>query len=514
MLRYFRITLSLLILATISFVFLDFTGAVASLGAWIPKWQVVPALLALNVVAIVVLALATFIFGRAYCSILCPLGISQDIIIWLRRKTAPKRKSRPGLFGFKPESKIIRYSFLATFVILIGLGLLAIIPSSFAGLLDPYSIFGRIIGQLGVPVWRSSVGAVAEIAADNGHYIIDSTPHPAAFLWPVAAVAIIQLLIVGIMAWRSGRSYCNIICPVGTLLGLLSRFSLLRPEIDLNKCNRCGRCGRHCKAMCINTKEHKIDYSRCIVCMDCLDNCTQNAISYTWRRHKKVATTPTPQPKTTAPDQGQPDTGRRAFISGLAIAAGTGAMMAADGGLAPLKQKQPRRKVAPTVPAGAVSLRNLRSHCTACQLCISACPNGVLKPSINADGFMQPVLQFTDGFCRPECTACSNVCPTGALKPISVEQKAVTKIGTARVDLKKCISAAFGQTCGNCASHCPAGAIKMVRDEENHMRPTVNAELCIGCGSCEYHCPSGTVGQLSARVAAIYVDGIDQHRTL
>lgn len=510
MLRTLRIILALLVFAAISLVFVDFTGTAAKWLAFLPKYQLVSALLALNVAALLVLVAATLLLGRAYCSVLCPLGIAQDFVIWLRRITAPKRRRRPGLFRFAKERKALRYCFLVAFVLLLVGGLASILPASYAALLDPYSIFGRITASSAVPAVRAGAAAVAEAAADRDVYLFDAVPAAGiSWAWAVAIVAAAQLIIVVVMAWRSGRVYCNTVCPVGTLLGFLSRFSLLKPRIDLSKCNSCGSCGRHCKAQCIDTKNHAIDYSRCIDCMDCIGNCSQHAISYSLpsRRKKESAA------------QAVPDAGRRAFIGGVALIAGTGAALAADkvtdGGLAPLKQKSRRSDAAPAVPPGAVSLRHLRSHCTACQLCISACPSGVLRPSTSPDGFMQPVMVFTDGFCRPECVRCSEVCPTGAIIALDAPQKSAVKIGTAIVDTSLCISAAYGQTCGNCASRCPVHAIHMVRDAATgNMRPTVDAEACIGCGSCEYHCPSGTAGQLSAKHAAIYVDGLEQHRTV
>ena len=203
---------------------------------------------------------------------------------------------------------------------------------------------------------------------------------------------------------------------------------------------------------------------------------------------------------------------------GAAMAAGAGVALAADkttdGGLAPLKEKKRHKSIEGTVPAGAISLRHLRSHCTACQLCISACPSGVLKPSLSLSTFMQPEMTFTDGFCRPECTACADICPAGAILPIDKAEKSSTKIGTAKVDASLCISAAYGQTCGNCARHCPVHAIRLVKNEQGHMRPTVDESRCIGCGACEYHCPVGTAGMISSCEAAIYVEGIETHRTI
>ena len=509
MLRYIRIALAVIALVAITAVFVDFTGAAAGWFGFLPKYQLIPALLAVNTLAIIVLAALTLVFGRLYCSVLCPLGIFQDIINRLRLAVTPKRKRKPGVFRYSAERKALRYGFLATFVVLFVAGLLTLLPQSFAGLLDPYSIFGRGAGQFLVPAWRSGVSAVASAAADSGSYIIDGDPAAPAFVWGVAIVAAIQLIIVIVIAWRSGRGYCNTVCPVGSILGLLSRFSLLKPVINLDKCNSCGSCGRHCKASCINTKEHSIDYSRCVVCMDCINTCNQGAISYTVRRKA--------QP-TKAATQAQPEAGRRNFVVGAAIAAGAGVAMAAekttDGGFAPLKAKKRHSGIAGTVPPGAISLEHLRSHCTACQLCISACPSGVLKPSMELSTFMQPVMTFTKGYCRPECTSCADICPAGAIKPIAKEDKAAIKVGTAKVDATMCISAAFGQKCGTCERSCPTKAIHMVAGENGNMRPVVDESRCIGCGSCEYHCPVGTAGQISDNEAAIYVEGIDKHRTI
>lgn len=508
MLRYLRIALAVISILAITAVFVDFTGTAAGWFGFLPKYQLIPALLALNTVAIIVLAVLTLIFGRIYCSVLCPLGIFQDAVNRLRLATTPKRKRKPGVFRYSGERKALRYGFLATFAVLFIAGLLALLPQSFAGLLDPYSIFGRGVGQFLVPVWRSGVSAVAETAADSGTYIINGEPAAPAFVWGIAIVAAIQLIIVIAIAWRSGRGYCNTVCPVGTILGFLSRFSLLKPVINLDKCNSCGSCGRHCKASCINTKEHKIDYSRCVVCMDCINNCSQGAISYTIRRKAEPAQA----------QKAQPEAGRRNFVVGAAIAAGAGVAMAADkttdGGFAPLKAKKRHAGIAGTVPAGAISLDHLRQHCTACQLCISACPSGVLKPSMELSTFMQPVMNFTKGYCRPECTTCADICPAGAFHPIAKEEKAAIKIGTAKVDPSMCISAAYGQKCGTCERSCPTKAIHMVAAENGNMRPVVDESRCIGCGSCEYHCPVGTAGQITDNEAAIYVEGIDKHRTI
>ncbi|MCM1067857.1 MAG: 4Fe-4S binding protein [Muribaculaceae bacterium] len=509
-LKYLRIAAGLLVGLGLVLLFADFTGAVGAHLAVLAKIQLVPALLAANLAAIALLAALTLIFGRIYCSVICPLGIMQDCVAWLRRVCARKNKRRLGLYRYEKSRTLWRAVFLVLFIIVAAAGLLSIIPMSFAGLLDPYSIFGRIASQIIVPAWRAAADSLGEAAAARGSYPFASVPSwQAGLSLAVGIVAALSFVLVAIFAWRTGRGYCNTVCPVGSLLGLLSRFSLLRPIIDTSKCTRCGSCGRHCKAKCIDTKNHRIDLSRCVVCMDCINNCSEGAISYGLRPKAKPAAKEA---------QAATDAGRRSFLVGTAIVAGAAAASAADkftdGGLAPLKKKQRHTGSAPAVPPGAVSLRHFRSHCTACQLCVSRCPNEVLKPSTAPEGFMQPVMVFTDGFCRPECTACGEVCPTGAIKPIDAATKSSVKTGTARVDTATCISAAYGQACGNCSRHCPAGAITMVKGENGNRRPAVDESRCIGCGSCEYHCPCGTAGQLSTKRAAIYVEGASVHSTI
>ena len=268
----------------ITLLFVDFTGIAARWLSFLPKIQLVPALLALNLGALCLLAVLTLVFGRVYCSVICPLGIYQDIVMRLRTWLSPKRKRRAGFFRHSPEAKKLRYGFFAMFLVLVALGLAGVIASSFAGLLDPYSAYGRMASRFALPLWRTAVVPVADMAAESGVYVLDSYPAAQPLNVAMLAVAVLTFVVVTAMAWRGGRDYCNKVCPAGTMLGLLSRFSLLKPAIDTDKCNRCGTCGRKCKASCIDTKNHSIDYSRCVVCMDCIGNCTQGAISYARRR--------------------------------------------------------------------------------------------------------------------------------------------------------------------------------------------------------------------------------------
>lgn len=206
---------------------------------------------------------------------------------------------------------------------------------------------------------------------------------------------------------------------------------------------------------------------------------------------------------------------RRTFVVTALATAGAAALRAqekkVDGGLAVIEDKQiPDRKVK-IVPPGALSIKNLADHCTACQLCIQACPNDVLRPSTDLERLMKPEASYENGYCRPECTRCSEVCPTGAIIKITPADKSAIQVGHAVWVRKNCIPLTDDVECGNCARHCPTGAIQMINsvagDESSRKIPAVNTEKCIGCGACENLCPARPF-------SAIYVEGHQIHRTI
>lgn len=501
MLRKIRTLLAVLFFAGITLLFLDFTGSVHRWLGWMAKIQFLPAVLALNVGVVVGLVVLTLLLGRVYCSVICPMGVMQDVVSWLHSRSK-KGKYR---FRYSPAVSWLRYTVLALFIVAMIAGI-----GSFVALLAPYSSYGRIASNLFAPVYDWINNLFAYIAERAGSYAFYEKE-----VWirsiPVFVIAAVTFVVVAILAWRGGRTYCNTICPVGTVLGFLSRYSLLGIRIDKDKCNACGLCSRQCKSSCINGKEHSVDYSRCVACMDCVGTCAHGAISYTLRygsRRNKQASTDTKANKPEAPDKG-----RRAFVTGLALAGGTAALKAQtgklDGGLAVIEDKQKPERTTPIVPPGAISLRNMARHCTGCQLCVSACPNDVLRPSSGLVTLMQPESSYERGYCRPECNRCSQVCPSGAIRPITVAEKSAIQIGHAVWIRKNCIPITEGLACGNCARHCPAGAILMVPsvpgDPESVRIPAVDTEKCIGCGACENLCPARPF-------SAIYVEGNEVHR--
>ncbi len=495
MLRTIRITLATVFLLGLSLLFLDFTGTAHIWLGWMAKTQALEALLALNVVVIIGLAVLTLVFGRIYCSVICPLGILQDIFGWLGKKA---RKNR---YTYSPEVRWLRYVMLALMVVALVAGI-----GSLVQLLAPYSAFGRIMTMLFQPIWKlgnNVLATFAERADSYTFYTVD--------VWvkslPVLIIAALTLVVLFVLAWRGGRTYCNTICPVGTLLSLLSRFSLLKIRFDADKCKNCSLCTKNCKASCIDYKTHTVDHSRCVVCGDCISKCKFGALKY------QVSLSTGKSTKATTVAAEGTSASRRSFIVGTALA--TTAALAqekhVDGGLAVIKAKQSPQRLTPLTPPGSLSLKNMATRCTGCQLCVSECPNDVLRPSTSLMSLMQPVMHYDRGYCRPECTRCSSVCPAGAIKPIDKVEKSSIQIGHAVVMADECISAQGIDECGNCQRHCPTGAIEMVSTDPNDdlapQVPAVNETLCIGCGACEYVCP---VRPLSA----IHVEGHEVHKHL
>ena len=495
MLRKIRLILAAVVMILITLLFLDFTGTLHHWLGWLAKVQFLPAVLALNFIVVAVLLVLTLVFGRIYCSVVCPLGIMQDVVSWFRKK-----KNR---FSYSAEKKWLRYPVLVLFVVAMVAGV-----GSLVALLAPYSSYGRIVTNLLKPLYEMGNNVLAGIAE---HY--DSYAFYSVDVWirslPTFVIALVTFIVIAVLAWRGGRTYCNTICPVGTVLSFFARFSWLKIRFDVDKCKNCGLCSKNCKASCIDFKNHSVDYSRCVVCGNCLEKCKFDALHYIYGASGKTQASSDKVQET----KGETDEGRRAFLIGTALAT-AGAALAqekkkVDGGLAAIEDKVAPGRLTPLTPPGSQSAKNMAQRCTGCQLCVSECPNDVLRPSTGLLTLMQPTMSYERGYCRPECNRCSSVCPAGAIKPISLEVKSSIQIGHAVWLKKNCIPVTDGVECGNCERHCPTGAITMEQldenDENSPMVPTVNEAKCIGCGACEHLCPARPF-------SAIYVEGHEVHK--
>ena len=493
MLRKIRIALATVIFIGITLLFLDFTGTMHHWVSWMPKIQFLEAVLALNVVVIAALLVLTLVFGRIYCSVICPLGIMQDIFGWFGKKAKKNR------YTYSKQKHALRMAFFTFMLILIVLG-----GGTIVQLLAPYSAFGRICTNLLQPVYMAGNNVLAAIAEHYDSYAFYHTN-----VWmralPSLIISIVTLGILAVLAWRNGRTYCNTLCPVGTALSVFAKFSWLKVHFDVDKCKNCSLCTKNCKAACIDYKTHTVDPLRCVVCGDCIKSCKFGALKYGHGGNGQ----PSEPNKSNEPV----DTSKRTFLLSSALVA-TAAMAQQkdkimDGGLAEIEDKVAPERQTPIMPPGARSKQNFEKRCTGCQLCISECPNEVLRPSADLWHLMQPTMSYERGYCRPECNRCSEVCPAGAILPLKHEDKASTQIGHAVWIKKNCIPLTDGVECGNCARHCPVGAIEMVPsdpdDEASPYVPAVNEARCIGCGACENLCPARPF-------SAIYVEGHEVHK--
>ena len=491
MLRSIRILLAAVCFAALCLLFVDVSGRFAPSLAFMAKAQFVPAMLAGSVGAVVGVLLLTLVFGRLYCSVLCPLGVMQDVI-----------GARAGRYRYRYSSPhtLLR---LAVFFVFAA-SLLAGVPLVFS-LLEPYSAFGRIAADLLAPVWATGNNALAWASERAGNY--DVAP---AMLWQkglaALAAAVATLALIGVLAWRKGRLWCTAVCPVGTFLGFFSRFAVLRPRIEESACKNCGLCEKACKSGCIDATAGTVDTSRCVVCFDCVDVCRHGAMSYGLRKAGGGE-------KSVVGDAAQsvgskPNTVRRGMLAALVGAAVPGvAFGRSSSPIAALTRKfEPERAVA-VVPPGAQSVQQLSARCTGCQLCVSACPNQVLRGTDHGSGMLQPTMAFERGYCRVNCVTCAEVCPAGAIRPITPAQKSSMQIGRAVINLGRCITVTDKVTCTACAKICPPRVINLVGPEDVPKKPVVDAERCTGCGACEYVCPARPF-------AAIYVEGVAEQRRI
>lgn len=527
-LKTLRVVLAVAFFCATAALFLDYREiGVRGIAAEVLYLQFVPSFLSflqgmtLAAAGFLVVLAITLLFGRVYCSTICPLGTLQDAV---SRIMVPGRSRKRRTYAFSSPYPVIRYGILlltvAGLVAGSGLGLT---------LLDPFSNFGRIMSNLVRPVLLAVNNAAAPVAELLGSHALYRVRWPA--MSPAAVGAAMAILVLtGWLAARNGRLYCNTVCPVGTLLGLFSRLSLVRIGFDHAACSSCGRCERACKAGCVDFRNRTIDHSRCVSCYNCLTVCPDNALHLDMRlgnhsgKHRKPYRTARKATENTSSKgmKTMSATGRRTVLLGL----GSGMLAACGLKLFPLRALAalppgfvqsrptviPESKTTAVSPPGSRSLEHFTSRCTACHLCVSACPSRVLEPSFleyGPLGMLQPHMAFAEAHCNYDCTICSEICPTGAIEPLTQEEKRRTQTGVAQFIKKNCVVYTDNTNCGACSEHCPTKAVHMVPYHNESGRrlviPEVNQSLCVGCGGCEHACPTRPY-------RAIYVDGNPVHK--
>ncbi len=491
-LKGIRVTLSLLFFIGITFLFLDFTELIStSVFKGITFLQFVPSVIkflsigGFITLGFLVILIINLLIGRVYCSSVCPLGVMQDIVGFFSKRFR-KKKFR---FKYSKPHNILRFGILGVVILAILFGSISLLS-----LLDPYSVYGRMTSDFARPLYilgNNVIAGVFEKLHLYGTYVVDIKK----VNWAAIIIPSVFLITITWMAITKGRLYCNTICPVGSFLGLVSKVSMFKLNIEETSCTKCGKCSFACKSSCISIKTQKIDFSRCVSCYNCVSSCSTNSVKYklAWipvKKSKSIITT---------------DSGKRDFLVKSAVitagALGISNVLkaAANKGvkLIPYKKKHL------VSPPGSRSIEHFSNKCTACHLCVSACPSGVLQPRFFESGLsqlLQPHVDPLAGYCNFECTRCGEICPTGAILPLTVEEKKTTQTGVVNFIKDNCIVYTNNTACGSCSEHCPTQAVKMVPYKGKLTIPEVNQEICIGCGACEHACPVNPY-------RAIYVDG-------
>ena len=409
--------------------------------------------------AVALIAVVTLLFGRIYCSVLCPLGILQDGVAWLTHW----KKWKWNRYRFL-DTRPVKYG-VFLFVLILGaagvmLPLIALLPSSnFFTIVS--NVFLRVFSTVD-PETAREFGSVEHAARETGVLFAQFSVNP-----PAAAFGFslgIFLIVAALAAWR-GRIYCNTLCPVGALLSLIGQKPLYRIALSQDMCVCCGMCEAACKGGAIDSKKKSVLAENCVMCFNCIGACKRGGV----RLEKR-------------PKMAAFSLSRRHFIGAAGgVVSGAGAYML----VRKLENTLPRPSSEPAMPPGAGNAKRFHEKCVGCGICIRECEGKILVPAVGQyglTGFMQPVVDYSRGSCVYTCNRCSNVCPPNALLPLSLEEKQVTRIGMASVDADSCVG------CGICASKCPANAIEIVSEADGR-KAVVSLDHCIGCGVCQHVCP-------------------------
>ncbi len=363
-----------------------------------------------SVIALILLlaiVVVTAIFGRFYCSIICPFGFLQEVMALIFRRKNKAIKNYPAKY----------------FVMALTFGALAGGSAVILRYIEPYTLFGSAI--------------------------------------TISVLGLVATLVVLAIVFFKNRFFCTNICPVGALLGLISKFSLCKISINKEQCVTCGMCEKNCPSGCINSKEKNIDNETCVRCLKCLGVCPKGGIKLD-KVEKQEA-------------EEKFSLKRRQLIIGTAVIAVFGSMIKT--GLV-LKDKLVEKVKDIILPAGAVDKDRLANKCLNCNLCVQNCPNKILVKT--DENFPAVHIDYSKGkkLCKFDCHKCGEVCPSGAIKRLTLEQKQNTRIGMAMIIEDKC------KHCNACVSACPKGAIIKVEGKA----PILNAQKCIGCGACKATC--------------------------
>jgi polyferredoxin/Pyruvate/2-oxoacid:ferredoxin oxidoreductase delta subunit len=425
------------------------------------SWLLFPAVLTL---------VFTALLGRFFCGWICPLGTVLDLVTVRIKKSAPIRLLKGNL----------------KYWLLVPLICAAFFRVNLSGILDPIAILVRALTFFLYPIFGDAargswvglyrlIGERRDLLAPGFNLLRDHLLPFRETFYPLAFLSAAMFLAIVFLERYESRNWCRNLCPLGTLLGLFSRFSpLKRAPAQL-----CADC-KACRAVCPTSFDGEIlRKEECILCMECQRACRFDRVKFFWSRPSS--------------DGGRFLPERRVLLGGLL----SGFFLAGS-----FRFRRPEAESRLLRPPGVRSEEEFLKKCVRCGECMKVCLRGALYPAISqagVEGVFTPVLTPRLGYCEYNCTLCGQVCPTAAIPNLPAPQKKREVIGKAVFDKNHCLPYARSTNCIVCEEHCPIPqkAIRSKTVEELDLngrpvtlqKPYLVEELCNGCGICENVCP-------------------------
>ncbi|HZQ95308.1 MAG TPA: 4Fe-4S dicluster domain-containing protein [Candidatus Sulfotelmatobacter sp.] len=442
-----------------------------------------------------VILIPTIFFGRFFCGWICPLGSIHHFFGSLQSE----RKRGKQLI----ESNRYQRWQNTKYYLLVGVLAAAALGTGIVGWLDPFSFLVRSLGLSVLPSTNYSLQAFLRVLEQSQvgllrgiggvlHFLLGALvlnfkqPYFRQGIW----MGLIFLFVIA-LNFRITRFWCRAICPLGGLLGIVSRWSVLGLVKDSRKCNDCNRCLLRCQGGDDPTGGVAWHQPECHLCLNCVGACPENALQFRLFPAQAVAGT---------------NLRRRKLLTGLAAGAAAIPIMRSTPGFAAERHERLLR------PPGSVDEEFFLARCIRCGECMKVCPNNALQPAFTQaglEGIWTPVLIPRIGYCETSCVLCSQVCPTGAIWEISAKEKGWSaeaggstkpiRLGTAFYDRGRCLPWAMATDCIVCEEWCPtspkaiyfrpAEVFDAAGNPKQVKQPYLDAAKCVGCGACEKACP-------------------------
>jgi polyferredoxin/formate hydrogenlyase subunit 6/NADH:ubiquinone oxidoreductase subunit I len=428
----------------------------------------------------------TLFLGRIFCGFICPFGTIHHMVSWFRPALSREQMVKANQ---KASSQRVKYFLLVMILLGSAIGL------NLAGLIDPISLLSRSLTLAVLPGLGAGIKGVFDLMASSDIKILNLLSYAAEIIvspvfgygyqafqtaWVIGLIFLIILFLNRIKP----RFWCRTLCPLGALLGVFSRFSILRLEKDSERCTHCKLCTKGCQGAASPEPGQEWENAECLVCFNCFGSCPEDALDFRIGWSPKI-------------NRG-PDMGRRAVLGGLLAGIALPLLGTLDGRMDNGSDSRLIR------PPGSQPEKDFLRLCQRCGLCMKVCPTNVINPTITEagmSGVWTPRLIMIQGYCEYSCTLCGSVCPTGAIREISIREKTERpiRIGSAYVDRGRCLPWSGNAPCIVCEEHCPTSPKAIYLREDvvpgpdgkgrRVQLPYVDLHRCIGCGICEYKCP-------------------------